>query len=368
VNGPLPSSVVDLPTPALVLDLDVLDANLSRMQARADALGVRLRPHIKTHKCVEVGERQRALGAAGITVSTLEEARVFARHGFDDITWAYPLILSRIDEALELAGRIALGLTVDSERAIDALERVARPVGVWLKVDCGYGRAGVDPSSERAIRLARRLADSSTLAFRGLLTHSGHAYHAGSVERIADIAEEERAVMVALGDRLRVAGIDPRDLSVGSTPALSQVRSLEGIDEARPGNYALYDYTQVTLGSCALADCALTVLASVISTAPGGHRSITDAGALALSKDLGPPDDPPHFGCVWTALEPSELHPEARVVSVSQEHGVLNTSLPVGTKTRILPNHSCLTVAHFDAFIVVRGSEVLDSWKIWRSR
>lgn len=362
------SFVPDLRTPALVLDLDVLEANLRRMQARADALGVRLRPHIKTHKCIEVGERQRSFGAAGITVSTLEEARAFALHGFEDITWAYPLVLSRIDEALDVAESTDLGLTVDSEPAIDALERTGRTIGVWLKVDCGYGRAGVDPHSERATRLARRIADSSTLSFRGLLTHSGHAYHGGPVERIAEVAEEERAVMAAFASRLRDDGIDPGDLSVGSTPAMSQARSLEGIDEARPGNYALYDYTQVTLGSCEVADCALTVVASVISAAPGRGRSVTDAGALALSKDPGPPDEPPHFGRVWTTLERPELHPETRVVSVSQEHGILDTSLPVGTKIRILANHSCLTVAHFDAFTVVRGSEVLDSWKIWRAR
>ena len=338
------------------------------MQARVDRLGVRLRPHIKTHKCIEIGNRQRAHGAVGITVSTLAEARAFAAHGFDDITWAYPLILSRVDEALDLAERANLGLTVDSETAIEVLERASRPVGVWLKVDCGYGRAGVDPRSGRATRLARRVRDSSVLSLLGLLTHSGHAYSAGSVERIGEIAEDERRLMVSFADRLRGEGIDPGDLSVGSTPAMSGVDSLEGIDEVRPGNYALYDYTQVSLGSCELSDCALTVLASVVSTSTESGRSIIDSGALTLSKDLGPPDDPPHYGRVWTVLEQGDLHPEAAVVSVSQEHGIVNVSLPVGARLRVLPNHSCLTVAHFDAFTVVRGTEVLDSWKIWRSR
>lgn len=368
MNGSRPDSVVDLPTPVLLLDLDVLDENLRRMQARAEELGVRLRPHMKTHKCIEIGDRQRACGAEGITVSTLEEARVFARHGFDDITWAYPLILSRIDEALDLAERVSLGLLVDSETAVDALERAGRPVGVWLKVDCGYGRAGVDPRSDRALRLARRLDESRVIGFRGLLTHSGHAYHAATVERIAEIAEEERHVMVSFGDRLRGERIDPGDLSVGSTPAMSQVASLAGIDEARPGNYALYDYAQVTLGSCELSDCAVTVLASVVSSSPERGQCVIDAGALALSKDLGPPGDAPHYGRVRVSGEGSELHPETRVVSVSQEHGIVNASLPVGAEVRVLPNHSCLTVAHFDAFTLVRGTQILGSWKIWRSR
>jgi D-serine deaminase-like pyridoxal phosphate-dependent protein len=368
VDTPTRRNLADLPTPTLLLDLDVLERNLHRMQTRAETLGVRLRPHVKTHKCIEVGRMQRELGASGVTVSTLEEARVFAENGFEDITWAFPVILSRIEEALSLARRVRLGLTVDSREAIDALEATGQPVRVWLKVDCGYGRVGVDPQSDRALELAGRVHGSPSLELAGFLTHSGHAYHGESPERIEAIAEQERGVMVAFGDRVRAQGIDPGELSVGSTPAMSRVRSLKGIDEARPGNYALHDYMQTRLGTCQLQDCALTVLASVVSSDPKGDRCVTDAGALALSKDLGPPDRPVHFGRIFTELDSKELDPDARVLSVSQEHGVVSVPRTVGTKLRILANHSCLTVAQFDAFAVVHGSEVRDSWKIWRSR
>lgn len=360
-------TIHDLPTPALLLDLDVLERNLRRMQERADGLGVRLRPHIKTHKCVEVARRQAELGAAGLTVSTLEEAKVFADHGFEDLTWAFPLVLSRTSEVFELAGRVRLGVTVDSDEAIDALEAGGRPIRVWLEVDCGYGRTGVDPGDERAVSLARRLHESSTIRLAGLLTHSGQAYDAGSTEEVETIAERERRTMVELAGRLRAAGVDPGELSVGSTPAMSRVRDLRGIDETRPGNYALHDYTQARLGSCGVEDCAVTVLATVVSARPERSHGVVDAGALALSKDVGP-DEPAHYGRLRRDAEEAALDPDARVVSVSQEHGSLNRALPVGSRVRILPNHSCLTVACHDRFVLVRGTEVRGIWKIWRAR
>jgi D-serine deaminase-like pyridoxal phosphate-dependent protein len=169
-------TINDLATPALLLDLDVLERNLEAMQAKADRLGVALRPHIKTHKCIEVGERQRALGALGIAVSTLPEARVFADHGFDDITWAFPLIFVRLEEVVELAERITLRLVVDSAEAVQVLEQTGRPLHVWLKVDCGYHRVGVNPRSATAMDLTRAIHESRTLEFDGILTHAGHTY------------------------------------------------------------------------------------------------------------------------------------------------------------------------------------------------
>lgn len=359
------STLEDLATPALLLDLDRLEANLELMRGRAETLGVRLRPHVKTHKCLEIARMQRTAGAAGITVATLEEARAFAADGFTDITWAFPLNTSRMGEVVELAD--VLGVTVESDEAVDALERARRNFRVWLEVDCGYGRTGVDPESERALALAGRIADATHLRLAGCLTHSGHAYHADSPERIVEIAEQERRVMVEFGARLRDAGVAPGVLSVGSTPAMSLATSLAGVDEARPGNYALYDCTQATLGACGLDRPAATVLSTVVSSNPEAGRSVSDAGALVLSKDLGR-DTPPHYGRVYGDPYDSVPDPDIRVVSVSQEHAILSTVRPVGTRVRILPNHACLTVAQFDHFTVVRGNRVMDRWKIWRDR
>lgn len=362
-----PRTLDELPTPALLFDLDALEANLATMQERADGLGVRLRPHLKTHKCVEVGRMQREAGARGVTVATLEEARVFADHGFDDLLWAFPVILSRLDEVVELAQRVELGVAVDSAEAVRALEGTGRPLSVWLEIDCGYGRSGVPYGDDEVLELARRIEETDRLRLAGCFTHAGHAYHAETPARIREIAEEERTAMVSAGDRLRAGGVEPGTLSVGSTPGMSLAARLDGVDEARPGNYALYDYTQLRLGSCTLERCAATVLTSVVSSRPAAGRSIADCGALVLSKDLGP-DDPPHFGRLFASLDGGALDPEARVVSVSQEHGTISATMPVGTKLRVLPNHSCLTVASFDHAWAIRGHEVLDRWKIWRAR
>lgn len=361
--------IPEIPTPALLLDLDVLERNLGRMAERAVHLGVALRPHIKTHKCVEIARRQLELGASGLTVSTLEEARVFAGHGFTDLTWAFPVILSRLDEIRELAERVTLRLVVDSEPAVAALEDLGIPLHVWIKVDCGYHRAGVDPASPQAAALARRIAGSPTLRFVGILTHSGHAYLGRTREEVLAAAEQERRVMADFADQLCRDGIDVPDVSVGSTPAMSVVESLDGITEARPGNYAFYDFMQVGLGSCGVADCAVTVLSSVVSARPGDTRCVIDAGALALSKDAGLSwQQPATLGEVFADYEAALLSPIARLVSLSQEHGILSKRRPVGTRVRILPNHSCLTAACFDEYMVVRGDEVVDRWKIWRGR
>lgn len=364
------TAIADLPTPALLLDLDVLEANLEGMAARTRALGVALRPHIKTHKCIEIAKLQRSLGAMGITVSTLYEAAVFAEHGFTDITWASPVSLARVKEAQALADRVTLRVIIDSPDALVRIKGTGYPFHVWLDVDCGYHRTGVDPTSDVAVNLARDIHGTPKLNFDGILTHSGQAYHAKSRAEVAQIAEHERSTMVECADRLRSEGaVDISRISVGSTPAMSVVQNLDGVAEARPGNYALYDYTQATLGSCAVKDCALTVLASVVSSQPGSGHCVVDAGALGLSKDLGPEaQSQPTVGEIFEDYSEGKLSPDTRVVSVSQEHGIVNSRIPVGEKLRILPNHSCLTVAMYDEFHVVRGDTVIDLWDIWRGR
>lgn len=365
--GPDPRSLGELPTPALLLDLEVLERNLERTARRARELGVGLRPHFKTHKCLEVARRQHRLGARGMTVSTLEEARALAGAGFDDLTWALPVILGRIPEARELAGRVSLGLVVDSPEAVAALEEAAFPFRVWLKVDCGYHRAGVDPASPRAVELVRALAGSERLVFAGLLAHSGQAY-AGERARAA---EEERRGLTGLAERLRGEGLPVPAVSAGSTPGFAAARSLAGVTEVRPGNYAFHDFTQVALGTCGVADCALTVLASVVSCQPGAAHAVVDAGALALSRDPGPeppPDEALTYGRIYADYPCAHLHPDLHLTSLSQELGKVSGLLPVGSRVRILPNHSCLAAPLFDVYWVVRGEEVVDRWPVRRER
>lgn len=360
----------DLPTPALLLDLDVLEANVEGMARRARELGVRLRPHVKTHKCLEVAGLQREAGASGITVSTLREARVFADAGFDDLTWAFPVVPGRVEEAADVAGRARLGLVVDGPEAVELLERAGRRFPVWVAVDCGGGREGIPPGAPELVETARAVADSDRLELDGLLTHSGQAYRADGPEGLAAAAEEERSAMVRAAGRIRGAGVPVPAVSVGSTPAMSRARDLGGVDEARPGNYVFHDRTQVELGACDVEDAALTVLATVISSRPDAGHAVVDAGALALSVDPGPADasSPPNLGAVFRDYGASELHGDLRLVSLSQEHGVLSRPLPWGERVRVLPNHACLTAACFDRYHVVRGEEVVDVWEIHRGR
>ncbi|MGH2566911.1 MAG: alanine racemase [Bacteroidota bacterium] len=375
-------TINELPTPALLLDLEILDRNLKAMQERATRLGVTLRPHIKTHKCIEVGKKQLQLGAKGITVSTFYEAEQFSKAGFNDITWAFPIPPVYAARAVQLNENNNFRVVVDSLEAKGHLDKAARVSGkklhVWLKVDCGYHRAGVDPKSPRAEELVRKLSESKALEFDGILTHAGHSYHAKSRKEILSVAEQERSVMVEFAERMRAKGYRVPAISVGSTPTMSVVGNLSGVSEIRPGNYAFYDYTQAVIGSCAVADCALTVLASVISHQPGASHFVTDAGALALSKDLGPTHvrNDMDMGILFENYERKRLHAHIHLRNLSQEHGTVIADSPktiegkfyVGDRVRILEQHSCLTAAQFDEYAVVKGDEVVDRWKILRGR
>ncbi len=364
-RDPIDETLDTVVTPCAVIDLDILERNLRRMALRMRKLKVKMRPHFKTHRCLQIAEIQRELTAPGFTVSTLHEAHVLQDAGYRDLTWAFPVIFSTIPLLRHHVSQ-SLRLVIDSHAAIDALEKEFTVdedffVHVWLKVDCGYHRAGVDPRSPLAIELARRLQDSEVFKFDGILSHSGHAYAARGREALRAVAEQERAVMVEAAERLRHEGIEVPGVSIGSTPAMAVVDNLEGIDEVRPGNYVFYDYFQASIGSCEVGDCALTVLSSVVSAQPGAGHSVIDAGALSLSKDPGPEEQQPRsYGRIFADYDRSELHPDLRIPSLSQEHGIVDASLEVGQRVRILPNHSCLVVPNFDYYIVVRGEKVVD--------
>ncbi len=362
--------MIDVETPALLLHRDVMERNLEHMANRAKKLGVALRPHIKTHKCLELGRRQQAHGAQGITVSTLFEAQAFARDGFRDLTWAFPLDPTHIPHVHRIAENgITLRVILDDLDTAKAL--AGSGLHVWLKVDCGYHRAGVDPASRYALEVARELGAERGLIFDGILSHSGHAYRTRNREEAAQIAEQERQVMTWFGDLLRKDGLPVRGVSVGSTPAMAAVKSLTGVTEARPGNYIFYDRTMVLIGCCGPQDVAVSVLATVVSHLPGAAHFVVDAGALSLSKDLGPA----HLG-LETAFGEVKGHPELTVASVSQEHGLIRAAAPaaiegkfkVGQQVEIIPNHSCLTEAHFDEYVVIEGGRVMDRWHIERGR
>lgn len=371
-----------LPTPALLLDLEILEHNLATMQRKAEKHKVKLRPHIKTHKSLEIARRQRELGAKGITVSTFFEVQQFAAAGFDDITWALPIPFPYVHKVLDLPEEVTVGITVDSMDAIEHVVKICTNRGkklhVWLEIDCGQHRSGVDPRSPHAEEMVRLLGRSPAIAFDGVLTHGGHSYGGRVRDDLKRFAEEERSVTVGFADAMREKGYTVENVSVGSTPTMSATENLKGVDEIRPGNYAFYDYTQASIGSCGVADCALSVLATVISHQPDSLHFVTDAGALALSKDPGPTHvrNDMGMGILFEDYERKRLHAHLQLTTLSQEHGkvvadkieLINDRFKVGDRVRILEHHSCLTAAQFDKYYVVKGNDVVDQWSVLRGR
>ncbi|HSO21985.1 MAG TPA: alanine racemase [Chondromyces sp.] len=362
----------DLPTPCALVDLDQLERNAQRVADKARRLGVRLRPHVKTHKCLEIARIQTDLHFGGVTVSTLAEAAAFASGGFTDITYAVPIAPQKISDAADLhTGIDALNLIVDHPETVRAIEELAASRGialpVYLEIDCGGQRSGVQPDDELAERMVRRLADSEHIDFRGLLTHAGHAYRARNRAEAFELACEERNVMTALAAQLRDLGVEVREVSVGSTPTIRAIDDLAGITEVRPGNYVFYDAYQTAIGSCDLDEIAFSVLTTVISVHPSYGHAVIDAGALALSKDPGPVHV--DAGCGFglpVATDDQHPLPGLTITALTQEHGKLCgpgiEALRPGTRLRILPNHSCLAAACFERYHVVRDTEVVDEW------
>ena len=255
------SDLSALPTPSLLVDRVRVERNVARMGARIAGLGATLRPHVKTHKSIEVGRLQAAAGMRGITVSTLAEARAFAAHGFDDITYAVPIERGKFGAVAQMNGAgTRVGVITDDVAVPGPLGEAARQADVtidtWVKVDCGYHRCGVNPETPALAELAARIGERTHLRFAGILAHAGHSYKARSAAEILAVARSERDVMVAAAAQLTAAGMTPPVVSIGSTPTAVHVDHLAGVQEVRAGNYAFFDVMQVAIGSCTQDDCA----------------------------------------------------------------------------------------------------------------
>jgi D-serine deaminase-like pyridoxal phosphate-dependent protein len=374
-------TITELVTPSALVDLERVKKNISTMAIRAKEEGMSLRPHIKTHKCIEIGKMQVQAGAQGITVSTLGEAAAFADAGFGDITYAVPLGPDKFEGVKLIGERAHLNVLVDHPNIVNQLSAFCKQVGIELdvlvKVDCGYPRCGIDPRSPAAVTLVQDIHEQPHLNFRGILTHAGHSYAATSVPEIKTIAKQEQDVMIQFAKKLKAESVEltPEVVSIGSTPTVSLAESFqEGITEIRPGNYVFFDYTQFALGTCDVTDCALTVISSVISINP--DRIVIDAGVTALSKDRGPIHivQNPGYGMIIQDYREGRLASNVIIESLSQEHGKLvftgnsNFRFEHGTKIRIIPNHSCLTANLFGYYHVLKGESVVDRWKVRRER
>ncbi len=351
--------------PTLLLDAERCRANMARMAEKAKRNDVRFRPHFKTILSARIGEWFRAMGMTGITVSSVAMAKYFAAHGWTDILIAFPVNVRQIEEINALAKILHLELLVESVEAVTFLaERLLTEVDIWIKVDAGAHRTGIAVDDRAALlALAKEIRSHKNLRLRGILTHAGHTYKAGSAEKVKEIYTECVGKMVAVRQVLAGEGIKGLELSWGDTPSCSLVEDLSEVDEIRPGNFVLYDVMQAAFGSCRTEDIAAAVACPVVARHHERNQAIIYGGAIHLSKEYLEEDGKRHYGLIampnehgWTAPIPS-----AFVSALSQEHGVVTLpkevleKVKVGDLLVVLPVHVCLAVSQFAAFLDLDG-------------
>ncbi|MGH9373579.1 MAG: alanine racemase [Vicinamibacterales bacterium] len=358
-----------LQTPCVLIEQSKLERNIDRMQAAADKGGKRLRPHAKTHKSPDLALIQIARGAVGICCAKLGEAEVFADHNIPDIRLPYPLHPVNGERVLGLLDRTRFSFIVDHMDVArgwsDVMQRAGREVDVLVKVDVGFHRCGIDPDPSTAADFVARIAGMPGLRFRGLLSHAGHAYAAASEAHTFSIAQEEARLLTTLRDRIVERGVAVEEISVGATPTARFSLQLEGITEARPGNYVYYDRMQVALGSATWDDCALTVLTRVVSR-PATDRIILDSGSKTLTSDqIRGAGATAGYGAVLESVDASVQDERLQIERLSEEHATVSVRgddcrLVPGDLVRVIPNHSCVVSNLVDEAWIVNGDEVMD--------
>lgn len=361
---------INIVRPALLLDKERVKRNIEKMRRKAEASNVRFRPHFKTHQSAEIGSWFRDAGVKSITVSSLDMARYFAGNGWTDITVAFPVNILEIQKINELAQKIKLGLLVDSEYSLQILDSsLNHNVQMWIKVDTGYQRTGVSwEDSGRILSLAQTIQKSSRMKFAGLLTHSGHSYHAKTIDEIRSIYAETLSRLSEVKKELEQKGISPCKLSIGDTPGCSIVESFERVDEIRPGNFAFYDLMQSNIGSCTEDEIAVVVACPVVSKNKERKQIVIYGGAAHLSKEfITDKHNRNIYGYItllnngkWGKAEKS-----APLVSLSQEHGIIQVEnddlfdkIEIGNFLLIYPVHSCLTGDLYREYRTLEGEVV----------
>ena len=354
--------------PTLLVDEDIARRNIIRMATRAKDNDVLFRPHFKTHQSAEVGEWFREYGVSRITVSSVEMAEYFALHGWQDITIAFSMNIRQLARIEKLACNIHLGVLVENRIEVESLSVLQGcAVDVWVKVDVGNNRTGLDWQNLDAIsNLCRQITDAPTLVLKGLLTHSGHTYKAGSREEVCVIFREGIDRLNFLRIELKKRGFNDLQISAGDTPGCSLCEDWSGADELRPGNFVFYDAQQYVAGVCTFNDIAAAVACPVVAKHQDRREVILYGGAIHLSKDYQMMGEEKSYGLVCLAENDrwGKPIPAAIVKSLSQEHGVVRIpgeefdSINIGDLLFVIPAHSCLTVQVLRRYFTLQGWEI----------
>ncbi len=346
--------------PTMVLNWEIAQRNLQRMLDKAARNDLLLRPHLKTAQSNAVGRKFREMGVKAITVSSLSMAEYFAGDGWDDLTVAFPVNTREIGTIHRLSRKIALNLLVVNKKSIELLNTVfPGEIGVFLKIDVGTHRTGIDPTDEATISdCIELLGKTPSLRFKGFLGHAGHSYKSRSKKEILEVHESSTAILRKLKNKY------PESLiSTGDTPTCSIANKWEGVDEIRPGNFIFYDLMQAQIGSCKMENIALALACPIVAKHADRHEVIIYGGGIHLSKDHIDWKGQAIFGRPVLLNANGWKMPEEGcfVKSVSQEHGVLKCTpsffnkLEIGGLVGILPVHSCMMVDLMDGYLTTAG-------------
>lgn len=351
--------VCDLDTPALLIDLEIMERNLRRAADYARASGLRLRPHTKTHKVPAIGRKQLDSGAVGLTVAKVGEAEVMLNAEPPDLLVAYPVIgRAKLERLMQVARKTQVTVALDSLVAARQLSEAAREahveIGVLAEVDAGLNRVGVSPGPE-LLELARGIRSLPSLRFEGIDFYPGHIRRPG--EKVEELS---RLIQSILAD-FRAEGIEAHVVSGGSTPSLFHSHRVAGLNEIRPGTYVYNDLNTVRGGACGLEDCAASILVTVVSTARPGQL-IVDGGSKTFSSDTSADSSDPTFGRVME-------DPGCAFHKMNEEHGFIDIrrserGFGVGDRVRIIPNHVCVAVNLHERVFGIRGGRVEQIWTV----
>jgi D-serine deaminase-like pyridoxal phosphate-dependent protein len=355
--------VEDLETPALLIDLDIMERNLKRVAGYAAQHNLRLRPHTKTHKTPALGRRQIDLGATGLTIAKVGEAEVMLGAQPQDLLLAYPLFGRRkLERLMEVARQTRVTVSLDNTLCASLLSEAASEgevnVGVLAETDVGMGRVGVDPG-EPLVDFVKTISRLPGLIWEGVAFYPGHLRSNDDAGLRA--MDELSSIVDSIRSDLRHEGFEPQVISGGSTPTLFQSHLVRGMNEIRPGTYIFNDKNTVLSGACAWEDCAASVLATVVSTSRPGQM-IIDGGSKTFSSDRLSGSEEVSFGRLME-------DPGAVFRKMNEEHGYVDIrecsrEFTVGDRVRMIPNHVCVVVNLHETMYGIRGERVEEVWKV----
>lgn len=362
---------IDITQPTLLVNFERVKRNILRMAVKSRQQGIRFRPHFKTHQSAIIGDSFREQGVTAITVSSVNMALYFSRHGWDDITIAFPTNLRQISAINELAKKIHLGVLVENKDTVEFLgSHLIAPVDVWIEIDEGSHRSGIRwDQPDQVLSLAKEIRKSSLLRARGILTHAGRIYCAGSTSEIDYIYHESVGRMNSLRRFLSGMGFE-LEVSVGDTPGCTICTEFGPVDEIRPGNFVFYDAVQLALGVCKLDDIAAILACPIVARYPQRNEVVIYGGAVHFSKDTVNIDGQACYGLVVSYQEGEQeavghdwisLIPGGTVNRLTQEHGVVSlpdemiNQVKVGELLYVIPAHVCLTVSALGRYVTTNG-------------